>query len=291
MKTLVIIPTYNERESLPIQIAGVREHAPDVDILVADDNSPDGTGTLADEIAAADPHVFVMHRTEKAGLGAAYIAGFNWGLERGYELLCEMDADGSHRAMDLPRLLERAESDPHPDAVIGSRWVPGGSVVNWPAHRKFLSKGGNTYVRMVLGMPVKDATAGFRVYPARTLRAIRLETIASHGYCFQVDMTWRVSLAGGTIAEVPITFVEREFGESKMSGSIVREALWRTTVWGWHYHTRGIRRLFGHKPKTNEPARLEECDAIEASDGRRVRAERPATSGVPVVDSLTAQTP
>jgi len=191
MKTLVIIPTYNELETLKEQVLGVRQYAPEVDILIADDNSPDGTGKLADQLAAQDNQIYVLHRAGKQGLGDAYMAGFKWGLARGYELLCEMDADGSHRAKDFPRLLRRANRPDQPGLVIGSRWVPGGSVVNWPWHRKVLSKGGNDYVALMLGIKVKDATAGFRVYRAETLEVIHLDEVESHGYCFQVDMTWR----------------------------------------------------------------------------------------------------
>jgi len=241
MKTLVIIPTYNESETLSEQVAGVRRYAPQVDILIADDNSPDGTGELADRLAAADPQIHVLHRAGKEGLGQAYVAGFKWGLARGYELLCEMDADGSHRAVDFPRLLRRAQRPDRPSLVIGSRWVPGGSVVNWPFHRKLLSRGGNDYVALMLGIKVKDATAGFRVYRAETLEAIHLDEVESHGYCFQVDMTWRTLQAGGTIVEVPIKFVERTHGKSKMSQAIVNEALLKTTLWG-------MQRRFGLAP-------------------------------------------
>jgi len=229
MRTLVIIPTYNELESLPVQIAGVRAHAPDVDILVADDASPDGTGDVADAIAAKDSQVHVLHRPGKAGLGSAYIAGFGWGLERGYDVLVEMDADGSHQAKDLPRLLAKAGEH---SLVIGSRWVPGGAVVNWPSARKFLSVNANRYVRVALGIHVRDATAGFRAYSAATLRQLDLQGVESQGYCFQVDMTYRVIRAGGDVVEVPIEFIEREQGVSKMSGAIIREALTKVTMWG-----------------------------------------------------------
>jgi len=245
-RTLVIIPTYNERESLPVQLAGVREAAPTVDVLVVDDNSPDGTGELADEMANKDHRVHVLHRKGKGGLGAAYIAGFKWGLERGYDFLCEMDADGSHRAEDFPKLLKRAQMADEPALVIGSRWVPGGEVENWPKHREVLSKGGNTYVRLAMGMPVKDATAGFRVFRAQTLRDIDLDGVESRGYCFQVDMTDRVLKTGGQVAEVPIVFVEREQGESKMSRSIVTEALWKTTMWGAKRRLAHAKALLGH---------------------------------------------
>lgn len=229
MKTLVIIPTYNELQSLPVQVAAVKVSAPHVDILVVDDNSPDGTGEWADAQAASDPQVFVLHRPGKQGLGAAYKQGFAWAIERGYDVVVEMDADGSHRAVDLPRLLDVAGSV---DLVIGSRWVRGGSVVNWPAHRKLLSTGANRYVRLALGIPVKDATAGFRAYRAGALATLELDKVESHGYCFQIDMTWRLLQAGGTVREVPITFVERTQGVSKMSRSIITEALVKVTVWG-----------------------------------------------------------
>ena len=242
-RSLVIIPTYNEREALPVQVAAVREAAPDVDILVADDNSPDGTGAWADAAAAADPQVHVLHRPGKAGLGAAYLEGFAWGLDQGYDVIVEMDADGSHRAVDLPRLLAKVGEG---DLVIGSRWVPGGSVVNWPWRRKFLSVNANRYVRFAMGLKVKDATAGFRAYTAPLLRSLDLAGVESQGYCFQVDMTYRAVLAGARIVEVPITFVERELGVSKMSGSIIREALVKVTVWGVQ---RRCRQLTGREKK------------------------------------------
>lgn len=228
-RVLVLVPTYNERESLPGAIERLRVAVPHADILVLDDNSPDGTGELADELAAADPHVRVMHRSEKAGLGAAYLAGFAWGLERGYELLVEIDADGSHPADVLPQMLDVAEEA---DVVIGSRYVPGGAVQNWPWHRQLLSRGGNLYIKALLGMPVNDATAGFRVYRATTLHSIGLDSVSSTGYCFQADLTWRATRQGLRVAEVPITFVERELGESKMNPEVARESLIRITGWG-----------------------------------------------------------
>ncbi|WP_043503460.1 polyprenol monophosphomannose synthase [Georgenia sp. SUBG003] len=232
MRTLVIVPTYNERDALPRAVRRTRQAVPDADILVVDDASPDGTGDLADAAAAADPGVHVLHRAAKEGLGRAYVAGFGWALARDYELVVEMDADGSHRAEDLPALLARAAEPDEPDLVLGSRWVPGGQVVNWPAHRELLSRGGNLWVRLALGLPVQDATGGFRVYRAATLGRLPLREIESQGYCFQVDMTWRVHRGGGAIVELPITFVERDEGQSKMSRAIVLEALWRTTAWG-----------------------------------------------------------
>ena len=242
-RVVVLIPTYNERENLPAIVRRVRSAAPEVDICVLDDNSPDGTGALADELALADDQVHVLHRAGKEGLGAAYLHGFAWALERGYDALIEMDADGSHRPEDLRRLLETAEDA---DVVIGSRWVKGGEVVNWPTHRKVLSVGGNLYTRLVLGMHVNDATAGYRVYRAEALRRLDLASVESAGYCFQVDLTRRAVLAGLVVVEVPITFVEREHGESKMDQSIVRESLSRITSWGLQRRTQQVKeRLTG----------------------------------------------
>jgi dolichol-phosphate mannosyltransferase len=235
-RVVIVMPTYNERQNLEIIVGRIRESVPDADLLVVDDNSPDGTGDLADKLAEADPHVQVMHRTEKAGLGRAYVAGFTWALEGGYDRIVEMDADGSHRPEDLPKLLATAKQA---DAVIGSRYVPGGTVVNWPKSREFLSKGANLYNRIMLGVQVKDATGGFRVYRAETLRRIDLNGIESAGYCFQIDMTLRVLQAGMTIKEVPITFVERERGASKMSRTVIFEAFGRVARWGISARLRG----------------------------------------------------
>jgi dolichol-phosphate mannosyltransferase len=228
-RTVIVMPTYNERQNLEIIAGRVRESVPAADLLVVDDNSPDGTGDLADKLAETDQHIQVMHRTEKAGLGRAYVAGFSWALERGYDVIVEMDADGSHRPEDLHRLLT-ALADA--DAVIGSRYVPGGTVVNWPKSREFLSRGANIYNRVMLGVSVKDATGGFRAYRAATLRKIDLNNIESAGYCFQIDMTLRVLQAGLKLIEVPITFVERERGSSKMSNAVIREAFFRVAQWG-----------------------------------------------------------
>jgi len=226
---LVIIPTFNELESLPVIIGRVRTAVPEAHILVADDNSPDGTGRLADEISAADSHVKVMHRLGKEGLGAAYLAGFAWALEHGYDVVVEMDADGSHQPEQLPRLLDQLRTA---DLVLGSRWVAGGGTVNWPKSRQFLSKGGSLYTRVMLGVPLRDVTGGYRAFRADTLRKLDLHEVASQGYCFQVDLAWRAVQRGLVVKEVPITFVERVAGSSKMSQKIVVEALWRVTVWG-----------------------------------------------------------
>ncbi len=228
-RVLVVIPTYEERDNLGPIVARVRAAVPDADVLVADDNSPDGTGDLADTLAAADDHVHVLHRQGKQGLGAAYLAGFAWGLERGYDVLVEMDADGSHQPEQLPRLLSALVDA---DLVLGSRWVPGGRVENWPALRKLISRGGTTYTRLALGVPIRDVTGGFRAFRADALRRLDLHDVASQGYCFQIDLAWRAVQRGLRVVEVPITFVERVRGESKMSGAIVRESLVRVTVWG-----------------------------------------------------------
>ena len=228
-RIVIVMPTYNERQNLEPIAGRVRAALPEADLLVVDDSSPDGTGDIADKLAEADSHVQVIHRTEKAGLGKAYIAGFGWALERGYDVIVEMDADGSHQPEHLPTLVAALD---YADLSIGSRWVPGGRVVNWPKAREALSRGANIYTRIMLGLGVRDATAGFRAYRAATLRTISLDQVESTGYCFQIDLTLRVADAGLRIVEVPITFVEREHGASKMSNSIILEAFWRVAQWG-----------------------------------------------------------
>lgn len=239
---LVIVPTYNERENLPLILDRIRAAVPAADVLVVDDGSPDGTGAIADARAAEDSAIQVMHRAEKDGLGAAYIAAFRWGLDRGYDVLVEMDADGSHAPEQLPRLLGALS---HADAVLGARYVPGGSVVNWPKHRELISRGGNLYSRIALGVSLHDITGGYRAYKAEVLRTLKLDEVASHGYCFQVDVAWRAIQAGFTVAEVPITFTERVIGDSKMSGGIVREALGKVTLWGIAHRWDQVKGLFG----------------------------------------------
>jgi dolichol-phosphate mannosyltransferase len=227
---LVVIPTYNERDNLERIVSRLRAALPKAHALIVDDGSPDGTGEIADRLAAeSDGHVHVMHRTEKNGLGAAYVAGFTWGMERDYAVLVEMDADGSHAPEDLPRMLDALEDA---DLAIGSRYVPGGKVVNWPKHRYLLSWGANLYARVALGAHVKDMTAGFRAYRREALQKLRIDNVASRGYCFQIDLGWRTIEAGFTVVEVPITFTERELGVSKMSSDVIREALIRVTKWG-----------------------------------------------------------
>lgn len=248
MRTLVAIPTYNELQSLPRTLDAIFAHSPEVEVLVIDDGSPDGTAEYALERAEADPRIHVLERTEKNGLGAAYLAGFAWALERDYEIVCEMDADGSHRGTDLPQLLAAVERGA--DLAIGSRWVPGGAVVNWPKNREALSRGASIYANAAIGLHVSDPTAGFRAYRRRTLEAIDLDGVESLGYCFQIDLTRRVRDAGLSIEEIPIVFVEREEGESKMSGNIISEAFVRVGKWGIEKRTRQLRGLFSRKART-----------------------------------------
>jgi len=248
--TLVVIPTYNERENLADTVARVRAAVPAASVLVVDDSSPDGTGELADELAAADSAVQVLHRTTKDGLGAAYLVAFRWALERGYDPIVQLDADGSHLPEQLSRLLDRLEATDaaggHADLVIGSRWVPGGSIENWPRRRELLSRWGSAYARVALGLDTRDATAGYRAFRAAALRRIRLEDVNTRGYGFQVDMLWHAREAGLTVVEVPVTFVERARGRSKMNPAIVLEAMVRVTGWG-------LRSRFGRRAAT-QPA-------------------------------------
>ena len=234
LRTLVILPTYNEKDSLEETVSHLLAAQPSVSVLIVDDASPDGTGEIANRLSESDARISVLHRSQKAGLGPAYLAGFELGLGEGYDLLVEMDADGSHRAQDLGALLKAARSA---DLVIGSRWIPGGSVQNWPWHRQLISRVGNTYARVLLGSKIKDMTAGFRAYRADLLKKVVHDDLAAHGYAFQVELAWRSERSGASVVEVPITFIEREHGTSKMSSAIVREALWLITTWGF-------RRLF-----------------------------------------------
>ena len=226
--TLVIVPTYNERENLNGLLPRLRQAVPDAEVLVVDDGSPDGTGQVADAFALADAAVHVLHRPAKAGLAAAYLAGFEWGLRRGFDQLVCMDADGSHLPEQLPALLDAAGDA---DLVIGSRWVPGGSAIGWPLHRRLLSLGGSWYARLVLGLRQRDVTGGFRVYRADALRRIRTHANESRGYVFQIEMLWRADRERLRITEVPITFTDRSAGASKLSGWIVVEALACVSAW------------------------------------------------------------
>ena len=241
-RILVCIPTYNEALNIEGVVGRLRTAVPAAEVLVVDDNSPDGTGDIADSLAAKDTNIHVLHRTGKSGLAAAYVAAFRWGLERGYDVLVEMDADGSHRPEELPRLLAALE---HADMVKGSRWVPGGSVVNWPKSREYLSRAGNLYTRLLLGVPVKDITGGFNAFRAQTLRDIGLDNIAAAGYFFQTDMTINTIESGHRVAEVPITFEERQHGESKLDSSIFVESLARTTAWGLRRRSAQVARMLG----------------------------------------------
>lgn len=227
--TLVIMPTYNEVLNIKSSVELLFEHNPEVHLLVVDDNSPDGTATEVENLMPIfSDRLFLLKRSVKAGLGPAYLAGFAWAFERNYQRIAEMDADGSHRASDLVSLLSQKDFD----LVIGSRWISGGSVVNWPLSRVLISRIGNLYTRIALGTKVRDMTAGFRVYRASLLKQLPLSDIASQGYSFQVEMAYQSARLNASIKEVPITFVEREHGVSKMSLAIVLEALWLVTKWG-----------------------------------------------------------
>jgi dolichol-phosphate mannosyltransferase len=242
---VVVIPTYDEAENIEMVLGRIRAAVPDFDVLVVDDASPDGTGRLADQAASDDAAIHVLHGPHKRGLGSAYLAGFAWAFERGYDVIVEMDADGSHLPEQLPALLEALEDA---DLALGARWVPGGSVVNWPRRRQLLSRCGNAYVRLVLGLPLEDATGGFRAFRRETLEGLDLASVNSQGYCFQVDLARRAVRAGYRVVEVPITFVERTHGRSKMSRAIVREALLRVSVWGLHHRVKQLRSLAGAQP-------------------------------------------
>lgn len=236
---LVIVPTYNEAQNIVEITERLHDAVPGAHLLIVDDASPDGTGDMADDLAKHGANVNVLHRKSKSGLGGAYIAGFQWGVARGFDVLVEMDADGSHAPEELPRLLAALREA---DLVLGSRWVAGGAVRNWPRSRLLLSRAGNAYARLALRLPLRDATSGFRAYRRPVLDAISLDAVSSQGYCFQVDLAWQSWLAGFAVVEVPITFTERERGRSKMSRAIVFEALWRISLWGVTSRLKGTRR-------------------------------------------------
>jgi dolichol-phosphate mannosyltransferase len=244
-RVVVVMPTYNEIDNLAWIVERLRTSCPELDLLVVDDGSPDGTGDVADSLAVDDESVHVLHRAAKEGLGAAYLAGFRWALERGYDVIGEMDADGSHQPEQLGRLLTALEDA---DLVIGSRWVPGGSVVNWPRRRELLSRGGNLYVRLLLGIEVRDATAGFRLFRRSALEAIDLASVQSTGYVFQTDLVARCLHQGLRVREVPIEFIERIRGDSKMSGAVAVESLRRVTRWGLGERCRQVRRAVSRHP-------------------------------------------
>jgi dolichol-phosphate mannosyltransferase len=230
MRSLVIIPTYNEVENLPVILKRVFQDAPQVDVLIVDDASPDGTGALADDFAVKNSRVKVFHRSSKDGLGGAYRAGFAWGLRKNYEIMVQLDADGSHPTDAIVKLIAALAEF---DVAIGSRWVSGGSVVNWPLHRKILSRGGNLYARLMLRLPIRDATAGFRAFRAEALVDSGLLETESQGYVFQVESSLLIARKHLKVVEIPITFVEREIGTSKMSQKIVLEAMLNVTKWAF----------------------------------------------------------
>ncbi len=225
-RALICMPTYNESENLRPIVQAIHAVVPETHILVIDDNSPDGTGDIADELAERDERIHVLHRTEKAGLGQAYIAGFKWALEHEYERIVEMDADFSHQPKYLPEMIGQLDNY---DVVVGSRYVAGGGTEDWGLIRKIISRGGGTYARMILGLDVQDLTAGFVAWRAQTLQNIGFEDVEASGYVFQIDMKYRAHKKGYKILEVPIVFPDRIAGESKMSPNIAAEALWR--VW------------------------------------------------------------
>lgn len=228
MRACVVLPTYNEAGTIAEVIARVLGSTSEAEVLVVDDNSPDGTGRIADEIAATEPRVRVLHRSHKQGLGPAYLAGFAHALNARFDAVIEMDSDLSHDPADVPRLIAGASQA---DLVIGSRYVPGGATRNWSKMREAISRGGNLYARSLLRLPVRDATSGFRIYRSEVLEEMALEAVRSEGYGFQVEMAWRAWIMGFVLAEIPITFSERREGASKMSGTIVLEAAPKVAGW------------------------------------------------------------
>jgi dolichol-phosphate mannosyltransferase len=278
---LVVIPTYEERDNLRPVLARLHEVAADAHALIVDDASPDGTGELADELAADDPRISVLHRPGKEGLGAAYLAGFSWALQRDYQVVVQMDADGSHPPEALPAMLDALGSGTDgADLVIGSRYVSGGEVRNWPAHREWLSRGGNLYSRVALGISVRDVTAGYRAFRRQVLAELDLDTVSSQGYCFQIDMAWRAVQGGFRVVEVPITFTERQRGKSKMSGAIVTEAFLQVARWGAR---RALRRS---GPSSTDPAA-----GPPPAGGTPAAAPAPAPVTAPVVEPESVNEP
>lgn len=278
-KTLVIIPTYNELENLPLITGRVRCALPEIHILIVDDNSPDGTGGLADKLAGDDARFHVLHRKGKGGLLGAYIAGFEWGLEQGYEVLCEMDADGSHAPEQLHLLLEQIEKGA--DLVIGSRYVPGGKTVNWPANRQLLSRLGNKYISIALGAGINDMTAGYRAFRRELLEHLDFKQLSNAGYIFQVDVAFRAITDGFDVREVPITFTERELGESKLDGSFVKDSLVEVTKWGiahrreqainlWEDSLPLLKRMISDAASSNKPREAREFLGNLAGEVKRI---------------------
>ena len=235
-QTLIIVPTYNERENFPRMAEKLLSLPVAIDVLVVDDNSPDGTGKLADEMAAKHPQIKVLHCTEKNGLGRAYIAGFKWALAHGYEFIFEMDCDFSHDPNEIPAFLKAAQNA---DLVLGTRYRGGIRVINWPLSRLILSRFAGIYVNLVTGMPISDPTGGYKCFRREALKSINLDEVRSNGYSFQIEMTHRLWRQGFTVAEVPIIFTDRTEGQSKMAGGIINEAFWM--VW-WLWLQNGMRR-------------------------------------------------
>lgn len=238
MKVLTVIPTYCELENLPLILDRLRSVAPEVDVLIVDDNSPDGTGVLADKFAAKDTKIHTLHRKEKAGIGSAYMVGFKWGLQNGFQVLVEMDADGSHQPEDLELILNKIYAGS--DLVLGSRWISGGNVVGWSKHRELLSRAGNFYARTLLGVKVKDITGGYRAFRSTVFDELDLDKVSSQSYSFQTDLAWQVIKLGKNVCEVPITFTNRQFGSSKMNSKVFFETLWKVTFWGVGYRFGGF---------------------------------------------------
>ena len=241
MSALVVLPTYQEAENIRDVLTLIRAAVPEASVLVVDDGSPDGTADLAAAVADELGQIDVLRRSEKSGLGPAYRAGFAWGIERGHDILIEMDADGQHDPAVLPQLIA-AVDETGADLAIGSRYVPGGAVPGWPANRRMLSKWGNRYISVMLNLPVRDATAGFRAYRTTIIEKVGLDRVRADGYGFQIEMVYEVAKAGGRITEIPITFRDRVLGVSKMSPNIVLEALWLVTRWGVRDRVSRLRR-------------------------------------------------
>lgn len=247
MRVLTVIPTYNEKENLPVVVERLRAAFPSGHVLVVDDNSPDGTGEIADGLAAQDQNIHVLHRTVKDGLGGAYLAGFDWGLTNDFDVLVEMDADCSHQPEQMPLLIQAIEDGA--DLAIGSRYIPGGKTKNWPVHRQILSRGANLYTKLILGTRINDITAGYRAFRRSALEQMNLDGIDSKGYVFQVDLAWQAEQEGLNIKEVPITFVEREIGDSKMDGNIIFDSMTKVTLWGLKSRQQKLRQLVKNKRK------------------------------------------
>lgn len=247
-RTLVVVPTYDERANLAPLLERIHTSVGGAHVLIVDDNSPDGTGQLAQRLVADRPWLHVLHRPGKQGLGVAYIAGYGWGLAHGYDVFVQLDADLSHLPEQIPDLLAALDADEGADLVIGTRWMPGGWVENWSRRREWLSRGGNLYTQTLLGLPLRDVTGGFRAWRRHTLEGVDLAGVASAGYCFQVDLARRAVAGGFAVREVPIRFVERTWGTSKMNAAVVCESLWRISAWGARHQMMRLRDVLLRHP-------------------------------------------